>query len=330
MIPGHNLSSVNEFFIVGFEHLQSFRIVLFLLLLLIYTAILAGNLLIILLVSTTACLQIPMYLFLSQLSLSDIILTSTICPNTLLVIINDGSTISKVGCLTQLFAFSMSMVTECLLLTVMSYDRYVAICKPMHYVTTVTLTFCVRLISFCWVSGSLLTTFATALISALDFCGSNVVVNHFFCDYGPLLQLSCSDTSDLETIVVIITTHEMSIETMFIFSTYVCIVRSIQKISTTTGKEKAFSTCSSHLTVVCMCFGSLIAIYVSPFGKKTSTINKILSLLYTVVTPLLNPIIYSLKNREMRIIIVKRFNQLRQILSSSHRFPEPRRIREMR
>ncbi|KAM4038745.1 olfactory receptor 5V1-like [Anomaloglossus baeobatrachus] len=314
---GWNLSSVNEFFIVGFENLQNFRIILFLILLLIYTAILAGNLLIILLVSTTTCLQIPMYLFLSQLSLSDIILTSTICPNTLHVIFNGGATISKVGCITQLFAFSMSMLTECLLLTVMSYDRYVAICKPMHYVTTIDFNVCIRLISFCWASGFLLTILATVLIFCLDFCGSNLVVNHFFCDLGPLLQLSCSDTSVLEILVVILSTHEMTILTMFIFSTYVHIIRSIQKISTTTGKEKAFSTCSSHLTVVCMCFGSLIAIYVFPFGKKSSTINKILSLLYTVVTPLLNPIIYSLKNQEIRVTIMKRFNQLRQILSSN-------------
>ncbi|XP_073403095.1 olfactory receptor 2AP1-like [Dendrobates tinctorius] len=252
-----------------------------------------------------------MYIFLSQLSLSDLVLTSTICPNTLLVIFNDGSTISKVGCITQLFTFSISMVTECLLLTVMSYDRYVAICKPMHYVTTVNFTFCLKSIAFCWSSGSLLTILAIVLILSLEFCGSNIIVNHFFCDYGPLLHLSCSDTFVLETVVVIITTHEMIIETGFILSTYVCIVRSILKISTTTGKEKAFSTCSSHLTVVCMCFGSLIAIYVSPSGKKTSTMNKVLSLLYTVVTPLLNPIIYSLKNQEIRITIVRRFNRLR-------------------
>ncbi|XP_073511092.1 olfactory receptor 5G29-like [Phyllobates terribilis] len=259
MIPGLNLSSVNEFFIVGFEYLHNFRIAFFIVLLLIYMATLAGNLLIISLVSTTPCLQTPMYIFLSQLSLSDIILTSTICPNTLLVIFNDGSTISKIGCITQLFIFSMSMVTECLLLTVMSFDRYVAIC-------------------------SLATILVTILIVSLDFCGSNIVVNHFFCDYGPLLQLSCSDTSLLETVVIIITTNETIIETVFIFSTYVCIVRSILKISTTTG-------------------------------KKTSTMNKILSLLYTVVTPLLNPIIYSLKNLEIRITIMKRFNKLRQILT---------------
>ncbi|XP_073511094.1 olfactory receptor 6C4-like [Phyllobates terribilis] len=315
MIPGLNLSSVNEFFIVGFENLHNFRVAFFIVLFLIYTATLAGNLLIILLVSTTPCLQTPMYIFLSQLSLSDIILTSTICPNTLLVIFNDGSTISKVGCVTQSVTFSMSMVTECLLLTVMSYDRYVAICKPMRYVTTINFTFFLQLIAFCWASGSLATILATILILDLDFCGSNIVVNHFFCDYGPLLQLSCSDTSLLETVIIIISTLETTIETGFIFSTYVCIVRSILKISTTTGKEKAFSTCSSHLIVVCMCFGSLFAIYVSPSGKKTSTMNKILSLLYTVVTPLLNPIIYSLKNQEIRITIKKRFNKLSQILT---------------
>ncbi|XP_066445790.1 olfactory receptor 6C4-like [Eleutherodactylus coqui] len=278
--------------------------------------ILAGNLLVIFVVSTTLSLHTPMYIFLSQLSLSDIFLTSTICPNTLLVILYDGSTISKVGCITQAFAFSVSMATECLLLTMMSYDRYVAICKPMHYVTTINLTFCMQLIMFSWALGSFLTIIIIVLISSLDFCGSNVMINHFFCDYGPLLQLSCSDTSVLEIVVLIIAAHESIIETMFIFSTYVCIVRSIQKISTTTVKKKALSTCTSHLTVVCMCFGSIFAIYVSPSGKKSFSMNKIFSLLYTVLTPLLNPIIYSLKNQEFRIIIKKKIITLRQILTN--------------
>ncbi|XP_075715880.1 olfactory receptor 6C4-like [Rhinoderma darwinii] len=314
MSLGQNLSSVDEFFIVGFQSVHSFRILLFIVLLVIYMMILAGNFLVITLVSTTPCLHTPMYIFLSQLSLSDVILTSTICPYTLIVILHDGSTISKVGCITQLFTFSMSMITECLLLTVMSYDRYVAICKPMHYLTIISFTFCLQLISFCWASGFLLTGIVTILISKLDFCGSNVVINHFFCDYGPLLQLSCSDTSLLELIVLVITSHETSIETVFIFTTYVCIVRSILEISTTTGKKKAFSTCTSHLTVVCICFGSLVAIYVSPSGKQQFSMNKILSLLYTVVTPLLNPIIYSLKNHEIRITIINSFIRLRQIL----------------
>ncbi|XP_069819259.1 olfactory receptor 5G26-like [Dendropsophus ebraccatus] len=315
MTLGQNLSSVNEFFIVGFQGLHSFRIVFFLVLLLIYIIILAGNLLVILLVSSTPCLHTPMYIFLSQLSISDIIVTSTICPNTLLVTFNDGYTISKAGCITQLAAFSASMITECLLLTVMSYDRYVAICKPMHYLTIVSSTLCLQLLLFCWALGFLLTIIATILISSLDFCGSNVI-DHFFCDYGPLLRLSCSDTFLLETVVLFITTNETTFEIVFIFSTYVCIVRSILKMSKSTGKKKAFSTCTSHLTVVCTCFGSIVAIYVSPSGKKAFGMNKIFSLLYTVLTPLLNPIIYSLKNQEIRSAIVKGFRNQRQILRS--------------
>lgn len=276
----------------------------------LYVIILAGNLLVILLVFATPYLHTPMYIFLSQLSLSDIIVTSTICLNTLLVILHEGSTISKVGCMTQLFTFSMSMITECLLLTVMSYDRYVAICTPLHYLTTINFTFCLQFIVFCWASGFLLTIIVSILISGLDFCGSSILIDHFFCDYGPLLQLSCSDTSVLETVVLFITSPETTIETVFIFSTYVCIIRSILRISTTTGKKKAFSTCTSHLTVVCMCFGSIIAIYVSPSGKKPFSMNKIFSLLYTVVTPLLNPIIYTLKNTEIRTAIMKRFIKL--------------------
>ncbi|XP_072006604.1 olfactory receptor 5V1-like [Engystomops pustulosus] len=301
------------FFLVGFPELHNFTIPFFIVLLVVYLIILAGNLLVILLVATTPGLHTPMYIFLSQLSLADVIVTTTICPNTLHVIINNGGCISKVGCITQLFIFSVSITTECLLLTVMSYDRYVAICNPLHYIAAINISLCLQLISFCWALSSLITIIVTIVISCLDFCRSYTVVNHFFCDYGPLIQLSCSDTSVLETLVLIFTAHETTIETLFIFSTYVCIVRSIRKISATTGRKKAFSTCTSHLTVVCTCFGSIIAIYVSPSGKKNFSMNKIFSLLYTVVTPLLNPIIYSLKNGEIRVTIIKRFIKLRNI-----------------
>ncbi|XP_075061704.1 olfactory receptor 11L1-like [Mixophyes fleayi] len=314
MLPRQNQSMANEFFIMGFQSLHSTRMLLFTSLLVIYMVTIAGNLLIIMLVSSTHHLYSPMYFFLSQLSLSDIALTTTITPSTLNIILKEGVTVSLAACIIQLYTFSASLITECLLLTVMSYDRYVAICKPMHYSNTMNFSFCLQLATLCWALGFALTFIVAMLISNLYFCGPSVI-NHFFCDYAPLVQLSCSDTYILETVVLIIATPETIIETVFILSTYAYIGLAIRRISSTTGRQKAFSTCSSHLAVVCICFGSIIATYVSPSGKQPLDMNKILSLLYTVVTPLLNPVIYSLKSQEIRTTISKRMYRLRHILN---------------
>ncbi|XP_063302516.1 olfactory receptor 11L1-like [Pelobates fuscus] len=304
MIPRNNQSAIPEFFILGFQLLNRSRIILFSTLLLVYIMTVMGNLLIIILVSATQYLRSPMYLFLSQLSSCDIILTTSIIPNLLYITLNNGIPMSVSQCIAQFNFFSVSVGTECFLLTMMSYDRYVAVCKPLHYVTIMNFPFCSSLMVLSWILGFLLTLIFSILLSNLTFCNSKYI-DHFFCDLVPLVQLSCSDTTVLQTVLILIAVPETIIETVFIISTYVCIFLAIHRISSTTGRQKAFSTCSSHIAVVCTYYGALIAIYIFPSGEYSSGINKIVSLMYTVLTPLLNPVIYSLRNQEIKTAIIK-------------------------
>uniref|UniRef100_A0A8C5M6I6 Olfactory receptor n=1 Tax=Leptobrachium leishanense TaxID=445787 RepID=A0A8C5M6I6_9ANUR len=294
MFPGHNQSAVPEFFLLGFQVLYGSRIVLFTSFLVAYISTVTGNSLIIMLVSSSHRLHSPMYFFLSHLSLCDVILSSAIAPNLLHITVKNGRHMTVNGCITQLYFFSFSSVTECLLLTVMSYDRYAAICKPLHYQTIMSFTLCRGLVMSSWMLGSCLTLIVTVLLSQLDFCYSGDI-DHFFCDIAPFVQLSCSDTTVIQLVVYIIATPPAVIESIFIISSYVCIFLAIHRISSTTGKQKAFSTCSSHLAVVCMYYGTLTAIYVASSG--------IVSLVYTAVTPLLNPIIYTLRNQEIKVAV---------------------------
>ncbi|KAM4749354.1 olfactory receptor 5P64-like [Rhinophrynus dorsalis] len=299
MIPRHNQSTITEICLLGFQGLHGWRILLFLAILVIYVVTITGNLLIIVLVSATHHLQSPMYFFLSHLSMFDILVTSTISPNMLNVTLKEGAIISFVGCFSQFTVFCVSSLTEYLLLTVMSYDRYLAICKPLHYTAIMNFTFCCHLVLFSWMLGFFMTLIIIILLNSLHFCGPNII-DHFFCDYAPLLHLSCSDTKIVQFLFVLIATPQTMIETVFIISTYFYIFLTILKISSSTDRQKSFSTCSSHLAVVCTYYGTCMAIYVAPSGGHFFNMNKILSLLYTVVTPLLNPIIYSLRNQEIR------------------------------
>ncbi|XP_075200245.1 olfactory receptor 5L1-like [Anomaloglossus baeobatrachus] len=299
-----NLTGLNTFFLLGFQGLQDVRFFLFSSLLMVYVATILGNLLILALVYTNSQLHHPMYYFLSHLSSCDLILTSSVSPLALQVILHNGSNISVIGCIAQFYIFGTSLVIECLLLTIMSYDRYLAICHPLRYSITMTFQLCHCLMAFCWFLGVMVTLIIVILISDLSFCRDNVI-DHFFCDFAPLIQLACSDTSILEMVVLAIATPETFFEVFFIICTYICIVVAILQISSTTGRQKAFSTCSSHLSTVCMYYGTLIAIYVSPSRGQSIGVKKILSLLYTVVPPLFNPYIYSLKNQEIRAAIKK-------------------------
>ncbi|KAM4749375.1 olfactory receptor 5P66-like [Rhinophrynus dorsalis] len=308
MVPRQNQSTIKEICLLGFPGLRGWRILLFLAILVIYVVTIAGNLLIIVLVSATHHLQSPMYFFLSHLSMSDVLLTSIISPNMLDVILKEGAIISFVGCFSQFSMFCVSSATECLLLTAMSYDRYLAICKPLHYTAIMNFTFCRHLALFSWMLGFFMTLIVINLLNSLQFCGPNII-DHFFCDYAPLLQLSCSDTRIVQILSALIAAPETIIQTVFIISTYCSIFFTILRMSSSTGRQKAFSTCSSHLAVVCTYYGTLMAIYVAPSGGHLFNMNKILSLLYTVVTPLLNPIIYSLKNQEIRNAIKIHFHK---------------------
>ncbi|XP_031754239.1 olfactory receptor 10A7-like [Xenopus tropicalis] len=296
---GGNTTQLTHFFLLGFDHLQSITTYLFILFLIIYILTLFGNALIVGLVSVSQRLKSPMFLFLRNLSLCEMIFTTNIVPKMLQVILEGGCKISFVGCALQLYAFAATGIAECLLLTSMSYDRYLAICKPLHYTKIMNFRCYLWLVVLSWAAAIILPTISISMIFQLNFCGS-IVVDHFFCDLAPVLELSCSDTSPAEFEVFAQTIPVFVFTFIYIMATYISIFIAILKIQSTMGRQKAFSTCSSHLTVVCTYYGTMISLYVTPSGRQSVKVNKTLSLLYSVVTPLLNPIIYSFRSAEIR------------------------------
>ncbi|XP_075433845.1 olfactory receptor 5V1-like [Ascaphus truei] len=298
-----NQTTVTEFLLLGFPDIN-FKSLLFFVFLLFYIFTLAGNFLIIVLVSTSHQLRTPMYFFLSHLSLSDILLTTDIVPNMLYVIMADGAVISLVGCISQYFFLSVSASTESFLLTVMSYDRYLAICNSLRYSAIMDLKLCYQMIFWCWFFGFIGTLSMVILICVFQLCNPNVI-DHFFCDFTPILEHSCSDRFIVDTVVFVLGVPIIIFPFVFIIVTYVCIFHNILRISSTIGRQKAFSTCSSHLAVVCTYYGTLIAKYVVPSNGQSLTVMKITSLLYTVITPLFNPIIYTLRNKDIQAALWK-------------------------
>ncbi|XP_075433837.1 olfactory receptor 11A1-like [Ascaphus truei] len=299
-----NQTTVTEFLLLGFQNLQSFNVAHFILFLMIYIMTLAGNLLIIILVSSSQSLKSPMYFFLCHLSLSDMLLTTNIAPTMLRVVLNGGGTIHVTGCIMQVNIHGVSAAVECLLLTVMSYDRYLAICNPLRYTSIMDLRLSLHLVTWSWLIAFMLILSMLIRLFQLQFCGPHII-DHYFCDFDPLLELSCSDTSIVKLEEFILTLPLTVFPFVFITSTYVSISLTILRIPSTTGRQKAFSTCSSHLTVVGTYYGSLITVYMMPSRGHSFNINKVLSLLYTVGTPFFNPIIYSLRNQEIKAALIK-------------------------
>ncbi|CAH2272528.1 olfactory receptor 11L1-like, partial [Pelobates cultripes] len=260
-------------------------------------------------------LQSPMYLFLAQLSVSDIFLITNIVPSTLHIVLGDGGTMSFAGCLVQFYVFSVSETFECLLLTLMAYDRYLAICNPLHYSSLMKHAICIKLIIMSWLLSFSIILIDTISISRLHFCGPNII-DHFFCDLSPLLSLSCSDTSIIMLEVSIMSIPVVIFPLIIIIISYAYIVLTILEISSSKGRWKTFVTCSSHLTVVSIYYGTLSSIshltvvsifygtlnasYMIPANGDSLNVNKLVSLLYTVVTPMINPIIYSLRNNDIK------------------------------
>ncbi|KAM8972586.1 olfactory receptor 11L1-like [Pelodytes ibericus] len=266
---------------------------------------------IILLVSTSRYIYSPMHFFLSHLSFNDVLLTTTIVPQMLHIILEEGSNVSLAACFSQFYFFSLSIANECLLLTVMSYDRYLAICNPLRYSSIMDLGHCLRLVILSWGSGIGFPLPSTFMFAEMTFCGSNVM-DHFFCDSVAIIKRSCTDTSMFEMGNVILSIPIVFFPLMFITITYIKIGPSIFKISTTTGRQKAFSTCTSHLSVVCLYYGTLVINYVVPSKELSLGIQKFISVLYTMLTPLLNAIIYSLRNEEIRRALLRFMLRKRQ------------------
>ncbi|XP_073403087.1 olfactory receptor 1L4-like [Dendrobates tinctorius] len=302
-------SSVTVIFLSGFQEFHNLRIFLFLFLPVIYCVTVCGNLLIILVVSSSRSLHSPMYFFLTHLSFSDILLSTTIAPNMLLIVLYEGGSVPLIGCLIQYFFFSASGILETFILTVMSYDRYQAICHPLHYTSVMDLTFCLRFFLLSWLIILVVVLTLSVTMSYLWFCGPNII-DHFFCDRDPILELSCSDTAIVEAESMFFMIPLAICPFTVIIVSYIYIISTILKIPSAAGRQKTFSTCSSHLTVVAMHYGSAFSIY---FFPNSSQVIKIISLLYTVVTPFINPIIYSLSNKN----ITEAYNKLLITLSST-------------
>ncbi|XP_031754245.1 olfactory receptor 1468-like [Xenopus tropicalis] len=214
-------------------------------------------------------------------------------------VLNGGAKIPLIGCIVQLYLFGVTEVLQSFLLTVMSYDRYLAICNPLRYSSLMSHRVCVKLIAISWLLALSVTPVLVISAATQEFCNQNTI-NHFFCDYFPLLELSCSDTSLVRILAIALTVPVVLSPFMLIIGSYICIAHEILKIVSSIGRQKAFSTCSSHLAVVSIFYGTLIGIYVVPTRNQSQTISKLLSLLYTVVTPCINPMIYSLKSADMK------------------------------
>nr|DBA29685.1 TPA: hypothetical protein GDO54_005748 [Pyxicephalus adspersus] len=299
----YNNINITVALILGFPGLGHFKIVFFCTLLIVYLATLCGNVLIIILVFYNKDLHTPMYFFLTQITVSDITLSTCIAPYTLNVISSSGATIPFIGCLFQFYLFFYLETLDCYLLTIMAYDRYLAISNPLRYHAVMTPRLCLVLIILCWVLGLIPPTFVIEKIWGASFCGFNVI-DHFFCDFEPIIQLICSETSQIRREAMFFSVPVVMCPFVVIIISYVYIIVTIVRISSVSGRQKAVSTCSSHLSVVVIFYGTLLVMYEFPSSDSTTT-RKVLSMLYTVLVPLLNALIYSLRNKEIKIAYVK-------------------------
>ncbi|XP_007527794.2 olfactory receptor 10A5 [Erinaceus europaeus] len=308
-MAGGNWTRFSEFILTSFSSLPSeIQSLLFLAFLIIYLVTLTGNSLIILVTLADPTLHSPMYFFLRNLSFLEIGFNLVIVPKMLATLLAQDTTISFIGCATQMYFFFFFGVSECFLLATMAYDRYVAICNPLHYPVIMNQRTRVKLAVASWFPGFPVATVQTTWLFSFPFCGTNEV-NHFFCDSPPVLKLVCADTAHFEIFAIVGTVLVVMTPCSLILCSYIRIAAAILKISSAKGKNKAFSTCSSHLLVVSLFYVSLSLIYFRPKSSNSPESKKMLSLSYTVVTPMLNPIIYSLRNNEFKNALVRTFRK---------------------
>ncbi|XP_074130829.1 olfactory receptor 10AG1-like [Sminthopsis crassicaudata] len=293
-----NVTFVVEFILQGFSDLPNFRRLLFGIFLVIYMNILIGNGLLIVVTKINPALQTPMYFFLGNFSFLEICYTSVTLPKMLTDLWTQKGNIPFLSCAFQTCFLYILGVAECLLLAVMAYDRYVAICKPLYYPIIMNHKVCVQLVIASWITGIPVLIGLTYQIFSLNFCGSNKL-NHIFCDAPPLLEVACGDTYQKELSVHVAALFFVMIPFLLILISYVKIITTILKLPSTSGKSKAFSTCSSHLMVVGLFYGSGSIVYLRPKSSHSAKSDKVFSLFYTIVTPMFNPIIYSLRNKDV-------------------------------
>ncbi|XP_069058005.1 olfactory receptor 5V1-like [Pleurodeles waltl] len=302
-----NQTSGNEFNITGFYDFPHLRLPLFCAFLLIYLSTLVGNLLIMAIVYSNKRLHTPMYFFVTNLAFLDITYTTLIFPKMLAQFFLPGALISLAGCLIQMYFFMAMVSTEFLLLGVMAYDRYVAICHPLRYVTIMNEVVCIRLAVGTWMAGMIDPVPHTVLLSGLSFCGSHTI-NHFFCDVAAVMKLSCSSTRAIEGMSYLIGIVIGMVPFVLTIISYINIISTILQIRSTKGRLKTFSTCGSHITAVILFYVGIISTYMRPTSTFSMKENKVASLSYVALTPLCNPIIYSLKNKEFKNTLRKSKN----------------------
>ncbi|XP_021024875.1 olfactory receptor 6F1 [Mus caroli] len=303
-----NWTLAQDFLLLGFPGSQVLQFSLFLFFLVMYLLTIGGNVAILLLVSTSRQLQTPMYFFLSNLSFLEIWYTTAAVPKALAILVGKSQSISFLGCLFQMYLVFSLGCTEYFLLAAMAYDRYLAICFPLHYQATMNSLLSAQLALSSWVCGFLAISVPAALISTLSFCGTHAI-NHFFCDIAPWIALACTSTQGVETVAFVIAFVVILSSCLITLISYAYIIRTILRIPSASGRRKAFSTCSSHLTVVLIWYGSTIFLHVRTSIKDNLQLTKAVHVLNTVVTPALNPFIYTLRNKEVREILEKKWKR---------------------
>ena len=298
-MTGRNQTTVSEFLLLQLLIEPEHQNLFYALFLAMYVTTVLGNLLILVLICLDPHLHTPMYLFLSNLSFSDLCFSSVTMPKLLQDMQSQDLSIPYAGCLTQMYFFLFFGDLESFLLVAMAYDRYVAICFPLHYTAIMGPRLCLSLLVLSWVLTTFHAMLHTLLMARLHFCEDNVIA-HFFCDMSALLKLSCSDTRVNELVIFITGGLILVIPFLLIITSYARIVSSTLKVPSARGIRKAFSTCGSHLTVVSLFYGTVIGLYLCPSANNSTVKETVMAMMYTVVTPMLNPFIYSLRNRDMK------------------------------
>ncbi|XP_004644065.1 olfactory receptor 11H4-like [Octodon degus] len=293
---------VTGFVLLGFPGSWKIQISLFALLLVAYVLTLLGNGAIVCAVRCDPRLHTPMYFLLGNFAFLEIWYVSSTVPNILTNTLSKTKVVSFSGCFLQFYVFFSLGTTECLFLAVMAYDRYLAICRPLHYPTLMTRRFCCVLVSSCWLAGFLGYPIPIYFISQLPFCGSNII-DHFLCDMDPLMALSCAPAPVTETIFYAQSSFVLFFTIVYILRSYILLLRTVFQVPSRYGRWKTFSTCGSHLAVVSLFYGTVMVTYVSPTYGIPTLMQKVLTLVYSVMTPLFNPLIYSLRNKDMKLAL---------------------------
>ncbi|XP_037690352.1 olfactory receptor 11G2-like [Choloepus didactylus] len=297
-------STLTGFILLGFPCPREGQVLLFVLFSTVYLLTLMGNGSIICAVRWDQRLHSPMYILLANFSFLEIWYVTSTVPNMSANFLSDTKVISFSGCFLQFYFFFSLGSTECFFLAVMAFDRYLAICRPLHYTAIMTGHFCTNLVVSCWVLGFLWFLIPIIIISQMSFCGSRII-DHFLCDPGPLLALTCTRAPKIELTSSTLSSLLLFIPFLFIMGSYALVLRAVLRVPSAAGRKKAFSTCGSHLAVVSLFYGSVMVMYVSPTTEHEDGMQKIVTLFYSVVTPLLNPLIYSLRNKDMKHTVKK-------------------------